>query len=181
MVIVGVFACFLFERTKLTNVCVCVCVCVCMFLKLWVHTNAFNSSPTPWNSLLLFSIPYFYLPCHSENSQTMDTFTHLLNPTTHVKLFQIHCPYSSMQNKSTKKNTISVSLLFSQHPLPTRRLYTWTPDGQHRNQIDYVLCSQRWRSSIQSEKNKTRSWLWLRSWTPYCQIQTEIEESRGNH
>ena len=29
-------------------------------------------------------------------------------------------------------------------------------------------------------KNKTRSWLWLRSWTPYCQIQTEIEESREN-
>ena len=32
-----------------------------------------------------------------------------------------------------------------------RRLYTWTsPDGQHRNQIDYVLCSQRWRSSAKS-------------------------------
>ena len=30
-------------------------------------------------------------------------------------------------------------------------------------------------------KNKTRTWLWLRSWTPYCQIQTEIEESRENH
>ena len=30
-------------------------------------------------------------------------------------------------------------------------------------------------------KNKTRSWLWLRSWTPYCQIQTWIEESRENH
>ena len=27
-------------------------------------------------------------------------------------------------------------------------------------------------------KNKTRSWLWLRSWTPYCQIQTQIEDSR---
>ena len=27
-------------------------------------------------------------------------------------------------------------------------------------------------------KNKTGSWLWLRSWIPYCQIQTEIEESR---
>ena len=25
-------------------------------------------------------------------------------------------------------------------------------------------------------KNKTRSWLWLRLWTPYCQIQTEIEK-----
>ena len=40
--------------------------------------------------------------------------------------------------------------LFQQHK---RRLYTWTsPDGQHQNQIDYVLCSQRWRSSIQSAK-----------------------------
>ena len=36
-----------------------------------------------------------------------------------------------------------------------RRPYTWTsPDGQHRNQIDYVLCSQRWRSSIQSTKTR---------------------------
>ena len=30
-----------------------------------------------------------------------------------------------------------------------RILYTWTsPDGQHQNQTDYILCSQRWRSSI---------------------------------
>ena len=34
-----------------------------------------------------------------------------------------------------------------------RRLYTWTsPDGQLWNQIDYILCNQRWRSSIQSAK-----------------------------
>ena len=34
-----------------------------------------------------------------------------------------------------------------------RRLYTWTsPDGQHRNQVDYILCSQRWRRSILSAK-----------------------------
>ena len=32
-----------------------------------------------------------------------------------------------------------------------RRRYTWTsPDGQYRNQIDDILCSQRWKSSIQS-------------------------------
>ena len=30
-------------------------------------------------------------------------------------------------------------------------------------------------------KNKSGSWLWLRSWTPYCLIQTEIDESRENH
>ena len=36
-----------------------------------------------------------------------------------------------------------------------RRLYTWTsPDGQQWNQIDHILCSQRWRSSIQSTKTK---------------------------
>ena len=28
------------------------------------------------------------------------------------------------------------------------------PDSQQRNQIDYILCSQRWRSSIQSAKTR---------------------------
>ena len=43
---------------------------------------------------------------------------------------------------------IIANTLFHQHK---RRLYTWTsPDGQHQNQIGYILCSQRWRSSIQS-------------------------------
>ena len=36
---------------------------------------------------------------------------------------------------------------------PKRRLYTWTsPNGQHRNQIDFILCQQRWTSSIASTK-----------------------------
>ena len=36
-----------------------------------------------------------------------------------------------------------------------RRLYTWTsPEGLHQNQIDYILCSQRWRSSIPSTKTR---------------------------
>ena len=35
---------------------------------------------------------------------------------------------------------VIANTLFQQHK---RRLYTWTsPDGQHRNQIDYILCSQ---------------------------------------
>ena len=37
----------------------------------------------------------------------------------------------------------------------TREDYTWTsPDGQHQNQIDYIICSQRWRSSIQSTETR---------------------------
>ena len=39
-----------------------------------------------------------------------------------------------------------------------KRLYTWTsPDGQHQNQIRYILCSQRWRSCIQSAKIRPRA------------------------
>ena len=32
-----------------------------------------------------------------------------------------------------------------------------SPDGQHGNQLDYILCSQRWRSSIQSIKTRLRA------------------------
>ena len=50
---------------------------------------------------------------------------------------------------------VIANTLFQQHK---RRLYTWTlPDGQHRNQIDYILCSQRWRSSIESAKTRPRA------------------------
>ena len=54
-----------------------------------------------------------------------------------------------------QKNALVIAnTFFQQHK---RRLYTWTsPDGQHQNPIDYILCSQRWRSAIVS-KNKTRS------------------------
>ena len=47
---------------------------------------------------------------------------------------------------------VIANTLFQQHK---RRLYTWTsPNGQQRNHIDYILCSQWWRSSIQSAKTR---------------------------
>ena len=50
-----------------------------------------------------------------------------------------------------QENTLVIAnTLFQQHK---RRLYTWTsPDGQYQNEIYYILCSQRWRTSIQSAK-----------------------------
>ena len=50
-----------------------------------------------------------------------------------------------------KENTmVMANTLFQQNK---RRLYTWTsPDSQHQNQIDYILCNQRWRGSVQSAK-----------------------------
>ena len=45
---------------------------------------------------------------------------------------------------------VMANTLFQQH---NGWLYTWTsPNGQYQNQIDYILCSWRWRSSIQSAK-----------------------------
>ena len=64
-----------------------------------------------------------------------------------------------VQNKAGPKQTefcqenarIIANTLFWQH---NRWLYTWTsPDGQYQNQIYYILCSQRWRISIQLEKS----------------------------
>ena len=52
-----------------------------------------------------------------------------------------------------QENTLAIAnTLFQQHK---RRLYTWTSlDGHYWNQIDCILCSQRWRSSIQAAKTR---------------------------
>ena len=68
-----------------------------------------------------------------------------------------------VQNKAGQRitefcweNTLAIeNTLFEQHK---RRFYTWTsPDGQYQNQIDDILCSQRWRNSIQSAKIRPRA------------------------
>ena len=42
------------------------------------------------------------------------------------------------------------NILFQQHK---RKLYTWTaPDGQHQNQIDYILCSQNGEAIYSQQK-----------------------------
>ena len=75
---------------------------------------------------------------------------------------------------------VIANTLFQQHK---RRL---TP---HMDITRWSTPKSDWLYSLQPKmeklyivsKNKSGSWLWLRSWTPYCQIQTEIEESRENH
>ena len=68
----------------------------------------------------------------------------------------------------------------SKHPLPTTQEKTL-----HMVITRWSTEKSDWLYSLQPKmeklytvsKNKTGSSLWLRSWTPYCQIQTEIEES----
>ena len=52
-----------------------------------------------------------------------------------------------------QENTLVIAnTLFQQQK---RRLYTWiSPDVQNQKQIDYILCSQRWKSFIQSAKTR---------------------------
>ena len=63
----------------------------------------------------------------------------------------------------------------SKHSLPTTQEKTL-----HMDITRWSTLKSDWLYSLQPKmeklypvsKNKTRSWLWLRSWTAYCQIQT---------
>ena len=65
-----------------------------------------------------------------------------------------------VQNEAGKRLTdfcqentlITANTIFQQQKW---QLYTWTsPEGQHQNWIDYIICSWRWKSSIQSAKTR---------------------------
>ena len=70
-----------------------------------------------------------------------------------------------------EKPLIIANAFFQKHK---RWLYAWTsPDGWYEIRLyDFSLCSRRWRSSIQSAKTRPGANCVLRSWTPYCKIQT---------
>ena len=64
-----------------------------------------------------------------------------------------------------QENTLVIAnTLFQQHK---RRLYTWTITRWSTLKSDWLYSLQP-----KMEKLYTVSWLWLRSWTPYCPIQT---------
>ena len=78
-------------------------------------------------------------------------------PTNNAEEAEVEWFYEDLQDllELTPKKDVQLVIantLFQQHK---RRLYIWiSPDGQQRNLIDYILCSQRWRSSIQSAKTR---------------------------
>ena len=79
-----------------------------------------------------------------------------------------------------QENTLVIAnTLFQQHK---RRLYTWTsPEGQHWKQIDYSLCSQRWRSCIQSAKTRLGADCGWDHELLIAKFTLKTEESRENH
>ena len=72
-----------------------------------------------------------------------------------------------------ENEVVIANILFQKHK---RRLYIWTsPDDQHQYLIIFFF-QPRMEKLYTVSKNKTGTWLWLRSWAPYCQIQTENEK-----
>ena len=84
------------------------------------------------------------------------------------------------QNEAGQKITelCQENVLISKSSLPTTQEMTL-----HMSIARLSIPKPGWLYSLQPKmeklytvsKNETTSWLWLRSWTSYCEIQTEIE------
>ena len=132
---------------------------------LWVHIRTSRTN-TPKRC------PFRYRGLESKSRKSRDTWSNK----------QI-CPWNTEWSKAKANGVFprectghSKHPLFQQH---MRRLYTWTsPDCLFRNQIDYILCNQRWRSSIYTvSKTKTRNWLWFRSWLLISKFRLKLKKA----
>ena len=74
-----------------------------------------------------------------------------------------------------QENTLVIAnTLFQQHK---RRLYTWTSTRWSIPKSDWLYSLQPKMEKLYIvSKTKTRSWLWLRPWTPYCQFRLKLKK-----
>ena len=107
------------------------------WLVLWRPTKSSRN-----NTMKKCSFPHRMLECRCRKSR--DTWNNR----------QVW-PWSTKLSRPEANKVLSkehANILFQQ---PKRRLYIWTSaNGQYQNQSDYVICSWRWRSSIQSAKTR---------------------------
>ena len=125
---------------------------------LWRHTRPFRTN-TPKRC------PFHYrgLECKSRKSRDIWSNKQIWSQSTKLS--------GSKVNRVLPKECTS----HSKHPLPTTQKKTL-----HMDITRWSILKSDWLYSLQPKmeklyagsKNKTRNWLWLRSWTPYCQIQT---------
>ena len=94
------------------------------------------------------------------------------------------CPWSTEWSRVKANRVLSrESIGDNKHPPPT------TQEKTLHDITVWLIPKSDWLFSLQPKmqklyiisKNMNRSWLWLKSWTAYCQIQTEIEECGENH
>ena len=113
-------------------------VCDCPCDGLWRPTRPFRTNTPKW-------CPFHYRGLEYKSRKSRKPGV--------TSKFGLGVQNEAGQIEFCQENTLVITnTLFQQHK---RRLYTWTsPDGQHQNQIDYILCNQRWRSSIQSAETR---------------------------
>ena len=118
--------------------------------------------------------PFHYRGLECENRKSRDTWSNRQN-----------WPWSTEWSRAKANRVLQIECTgHSKHPLPGTQEKTL-----HMDITRWSTLKSDWLYSLQPQmekfytvsKNKTGSWLWLRSWTPYCQIQTEIEENEENH
>ena len=124
---------------------------------LWRPTR-----PSRTNSLKRFPFHYRGLGCKSRKSR--DTWSNR----------QIW-PWSTKWSRSKANRVLPRECTgHSKHTLPTTQQTTLHMDITRWStpKSDWLYYLQPKMENLYTvSENKTRSWLWLRSWTPYCQIQ----------
>ena len=88
-------------------------------------------------------------------------------------------PWSTKWSRAKTKRVLPREYTgHSKHPLPTTQEKTLTrwPFGHHQMvnaEIRLIIFfADKDGEALTVSKNKTRNWLWLRSWTPYWKIQS---------
>ena len=165
------WALLLLPVTSRTGCCFCFC-----FLELFLHWSpGAYWAPTDLGVHLSVSYHYAFMYCSwgSQGKNTEVVCHSLLQWTT--LCCRLECKVGSqetpgvtgtfglgVQNEAGQRliefcqeNALVIAnTLLQEHK---RRRYTWTsPDGQHQNQIDYILCSQRWRSEEHTSELQSR-------------------------
>ena len=137
------------------------------WMVLWRPSRPFRT-----NTQKRYHFHYRGLECKSRKSRNTWSNRHIW-------------PWSTEWSRATANRVLSREHTDqSKHTLPA------TPEKILH--LDLTRCStpiSDWLYSLQPKmeklyrvsKKKTGSWLWLRSWIPYCQIQNEVKESRENH
>ena len=158
----------------------------CIFFQLWIIIQSWyilKHSEVEWyyeepirpfktNTPKRCPLHYRGLECKSRKSR---------NARTNRQIW----PWSTEWSRSKANRVLPRELTaHSKYPLPTTQEETL-----HMYITRWSTPKSDWLYSLQPNmeklytvsKNKTRRWLWLWGCTPYCQIQTQIEESRENH
>ena len=118
----------------------------------------------PWENGLSFAI-WSMVSDHSWSKFTVKSHLILRMKNSFLNILPRECTDQSKHALSTQEMTLQMHITRRSKP-KSNWLYSLQPKIERLYTVS---------------KNKIRSWLWLRLWTPYYQIQTKIEESRENH